>query len=687
MRKTKFVLEAIAESGKVVTYYAVDLSESSLRASLLPLTKMFPSIRFVGLWGTYDDSVAWIRRSVPADTPKMYLWLGSSIGNLTREEAASFLRGIVDGAMEPGDLFLCGIDRRNSFEALSLAYNDSHGLTREFILNGLDHVNAVFDNQPVFDRADFEYVSIYNEVDGRHEAYYRALRAHTVSARDPDFSVDLAEGELINVEYSYKYSAQEVATLLDAARLHHVGKWTDAKGMYDLHLFQKPAFFFPRASASPAEKRAERGQPSLAQFEELWKLWDLITGTMIAPDNHLFKPISLRHPYLFYVGHMPGFADIQLSRVLGLELTPPQQFADIFERGIDPDTEDPSKCHPHSAVPEQWPALSDVRAYQDRVRERIRGLYASTPAFPRRVQRVLFMCFEHEAMHAETLLYMLVQDPRVQPPARVARPILESTQGRPTPAAHFVAVEGGECEAGIDDAEDQDDAKDALADDAVFGWDNEGPMHALSVPPFEIQDRPVTVGEYYTFLASRQWDAKLVPDSWGLAPGQMAPHYSVKTAFGLIAIDLAWRWPAFVSNDQATAYADAHGARLPTEDEIAFLRYTGQHQPAADASLATANFVSWTPRDVRFSTSAADAAITDLDGNGWEHTSTEFMPFDGFVASKLYPGYSSDFFDHKHNVVLGASWATVERIASRKTFRNWYQRAYPFVFAKFRLAR
>jgi formylglycine-generating enzyme required for sulfatase activity len=48
-----------------------------------------------------------------------------------------------------------------------------------------------------------------------------------------------------------------------------------------------------------------------------------------------------------------------------------------------------------------------------------------------------------------------------------------------------------------------------------------------------------------------------------------------------------------------------------------------------------------------------------------------------------YPGYSADFFDGRHYVLLGASWATDERLV-RKGFRNWFQPHYPHTFSKFR---
>ncbi|RKO83050.1 histidine-specific methyltransferase [Blyttiomyces helicus] len=235
MRKTKYLLSSIAAHGKHVTYYAVDLSETSLRASILPLATTFPTIDFIGLLGTYEDALHHIAQTIPPQIPKTYLWLGSSIGNLTRTEAADFLANVRETAMQDGDLFVCGIDRRNDPKLVARAYDDREGLTREFILNGIDAVNAIWARDPegaregpAFEREGFEYLSYYNAVEGRHEAYYRSLRDQTIVGPG-GMEVVLAEGELINVEYSYKYSKEEVDELVERAGLYNVGKWTDSQ--------------------------------------------------------------------------------------------------------------------------------------------------------------------------------------------------------------------------------------------------------------------------------------------------------------------------------------------------------------------------------------------------------------------------------------------------------------------------
>ncbi len=76
--------------------------------------------------------------------------------------------------------------------------------------------------------------------------------------------------------------------------------------------------------------------------------------------------------------------------------------------------------------------------------------------------------------------------------------------------------------------------------------------------------------------------------------------------------------------------------------------------------------------------------MSDLVGNGWEWTSTRFGPFAGFERFPFYPGYSTDFFDGKHYVIKGGSPRTAACML-RRSFRNWFQPHYPYVYAGFRL--
>jgi len=74
------------------------------------------------------------------------------------------------------------------------------------------------------------------------------------------------------------------------------------------------------------------------------------------------------------------------------------------------------------------------------------------------------------------------------------------------------------------------------------------------------------------------------------------------------------------------------------------------------------------------------------NGGVWEWTSTIMDHQPGYQSSILYPGYSSDFFDGKHHIVLGGSFATVPRLAQRHSLRNFYQHNYPYAWVGARIA-
>jgi uncharacterized SAM-dependent methyltransferase len=130
----------------------------------------------------------------------------------------------------------------------------------------LDSAHAIL-QAPSITLSHFEYFCLYNDALGRHEAYYQAKSDTTIRLPAPAAaavsrqhadgtaaaesagaagnadcrgSVDVAivAGELISVEFSYKYSHEEVQQLALGAGLVHVKAWSDAQQRYDLHLLQ-----------------------------------------------------------------------------------------------------------------------------------------------------------------------------------------------------------------------------------------------------------------------------------------------------------------------------------------------------------------------------------------------------------------------------------------------------------------
>jgi len=147
--------------------------------------------------------------------------------------------------------------------------------------------------------------------------------------------------------------------------------------------------------------------------------------------------------------------------------------------------------------------------------------------------------------------------------------------------------------------------------------------------------------------------------------------------YGPIPLEKAWHWPVSVSLEEANFYARCHGCRLPTEPELRFVMSN-----FSDPAKGNVCFLQWSPSPLLINAEPTWQFYT----GGWELTSSLFTPFEGFCASEEYPGYSQDFFDGKHYVVLGGSWATHPRLL-RPSFRNWYHIRYPYAFTQFRCVR
>ena len=153
------------------------------------------------------------------------------------------------------------------------------------------------------------------------------------------------------------------------------------------------------------EEYAAKPVPSLEDWEQLWKAWDTVTKWMIPKEALLSKPIELRNVCLFYLGHIPTFADIHVARATDGHATEPADYRRIFERGIDPDVDNPDQCHAHSEIPDTWPLAEEIIEFQEHVRQRIRSFYyKKTTETDRKLGRALWLAFEHEGKRSCMIL-------------------------------------------------------------------------------------------------------------------------------------------------------------------------------------------------------------------------------------------------------------------------------------------
>jgi ergothioneine biosynthesis protein EgtB len=239
-----------------------------------------------------------------------------------------------------------------------------------------------------------------------------------------------------------------------------------------------------------------------------------------------------------------------------------------------------------------------------------------------------------------------------------------------------------------------------------FGWDNEYEAHAAGVPSFAIDRFKVTNGEYLRFLAADGYQDPNVwtPQDWDWIRREGITHpafwrpsergWQYRTMFDEIPLPL--HWPVYVSHAEANAYARWSGKRLPTEEEwqractgtsVGIERQYPWGDQSPGPSVGYFDFARWDPWPVNaFPQGASAFGVEGMMSNGWEWTSSLFEPFPGFQPFAFYPGYSANFFDKQHYVMKGGSTRTAACML-RRSFRNWFQPHYPYVYAGFRCAR
>lgn len=453
--------------------------------------------------------------------------------------------------------------------------------------------------------------------------------------------------------------------------------------LWDRHLLIMPGQIVEdiRTSDEGWPQLTARLKAARAQTDELFQ-------TVVRPEAIYDRPIPERHRIIFYLGHLETFDWNLLGlRVLGFESFHPH-FDKLFAFGIDPvDSGLPSD------QPSDWPARNEIERYNAQIRQTLDD-YLERVSYDDPNQPLLHHGFilnvaiEHRLMHAETLAYMLHQLPperkfsRAEPRVQVGSPV----------AHRMIQIPAGIATLGR-----------PRTSDGGFGWDNEFEIHKVAVPDFTIDAYNVTIRQFLDFIRAGGYNDQTLwrpaDWEWKMQEGITHPTFWVirdqiwffRTMFAEIPLPLDW--PVYASHAEAAAYLRWVGKKLPTEAQFhraAFVTPEGTERefPWGNESPGSRHgnfdFRQWNPAAVGTNPEGNSAfGVADLVGNGWEWTSTPFAPFPGFEPFPFYPGYSADFFDGKHYVAKGGSSRTAACLM-RRSFRNWFQPRYPYVYAAFR---
>lgn len=410
------------------------------------------------------------------------------------------------------------------------------------------------------------------------------------------------------------------------------------------------------------------------------KRYESLFECLNCDEAYYKKPINLRHPLIFYLGHTATFFvnKLLLTRLLNERVD--EEFEAVFAVGVDEMSwDDLDETHYN------WPTVAEVMAYRKRVQEVVLEIIDTAPltlpidwANP---MWAIVMGIEHERIHLETSSVLIRQQKIewVSPHPDWSH----CDDFGPAPTNELQPVEAGHVVVGKD------------ADSEIYGWDNEYGHHEADVDGFEASRFLVSNQEFLEFVEvggyqspnywseeGRQWlefSERGAPEFWrAKSNGEESAAWHLR----LMAeeIPMPWSWPVETNFHEAEAFcnwkAETTGEpiRLPTEDEW-FRLYEISDVEVRPETSWNANI----HLDHRASSCPVDrfqhGEFFDVIGNVWQWTQTPIYPFEGFEVHPVYDDFSVPTFDGKHNIIKGGSWISCGNEAepsARYAFRRHF---------------
>ena len=231
--KTRKLLAALSDKGYQFDYLPVDISQNSLDLLQISLQQHLPQVSVVPKHGDYFEMLGSVKDS---HHPKIVLFLGSNIGNMTDAVASDFLYQLGANLSE-NDKLLLGTDLIKSEDIVLPAYNDESGITHSFNINLLHRMNTELGAN--FDLDAFSHAPEYNENEGIAKSYLLSNKEQSVKIAATGKTYHFRAGEKIHTEISRKYDDDVLAKILAKTDFSVNCKFTDKKNYFANYLLNR----------------------------------------------------------------------------------------------------------------------------------------------------------------------------------------------------------------------------------------------------------------------------------------------------------------------------------------------------------------------------------------------------------------------------------------------------------------
>jgi len=228
--KVRLLLDALQPAA----YVPMDISADFLEQSAIQLAEEYPWLQVYAVCADFA-SLEKMPEVLP-DGRFVVFYPGSTLGNMKPDEAIVFLRRLGRWLNGDGGI-LIGVDLHKSTRTLEAAYNDGQGVTAQFNLNVLHHINELTDAD--FDPGAFSHRAFYNEEKQRIEMHLVSKLDQVVKLGDDH--IGFTRGETIHTENSYKYTSEKFSEVAQVAGFEIRSSWYDEQNLFGVHYLETTA--------------------------------------------------------------------------------------------------------------------------------------------------------------------------------------------------------------------------------------------------------------------------------------------------------------------------------------------------------------------------------------------------------------------------------------------------------------
>ena len=221
--KTKKLIAHLVDKDYAFDYLPIDISQNALDKLKASLSAELPKLSIQTQQGEYFGVLDSLMAS---NKPKIVLFIGSNLGNLSDEQAQKFIKQLAS-KLKKGDKLLLGVDLIKAESIVLPAYNDAAGITKAFNLNLLDRMNRELGAN--FDLNQFEHRPSYSEDTGITKSFLKSKIKQSVYIDCLKQSFELKKGEQIQTEMSRKYNDEIIHKIIAQTDFRVTNKFMDSK--------------------------------------------------------------------------------------------------------------------------------------------------------------------------------------------------------------------------------------------------------------------------------------------------------------------------------------------------------------------------------------------------------------------------------------------------------------------------